>query len=194
MGQKLNCKRNCHKRLFNPIAVVLCKKRLEKTINIKKMRPFWKLTKMATMQRLYSLSKIVSLGQKLKLSKICQKWFFNPIAVVLCKKRLEKAINIRKMRPFWKSTKMATMQRLYSICKIISLGQKLKFQTKCQKRLFNPSHLDVTLTSPWRHKKDYSFEGSNNSRKKVVFVYPVTFLEFFWLYTLNSGGTWTSTP
>ena len=35
----------------NAITVVLCKKRVEKTANVREMRPFWKLVKMATMQR-----------------------------------------------------------------------------------------------------------------------------------------------
>ena len=51
----------------------------------------------------YSLDKMVSFGQKLKLRKSCEKRFFNHIRVVLCKKPLEKTPNIRKMRLFWKS-------------------------------------------------------------------------------------------
>ena len=39
------------------------------------------------------------------------KTFVQDIAVVLCKKRLEKTANIRKMRPFGKLAKMATKQR-----------------------------------------------------------------------------------
>ena len=60
----------------------------------------------------YSLCKVVSLGQKLKLRKECEKQLQKHITVVLCKKRLQKTANIRKMRPFWKLAKKATMQRL----------------------------------------------------------------------------------
>ena len=46
----------------------------------------------------YSLRKMVSLGQKLKMPKTCQKSFYKTIRVVLCKKPLEKKPNIREMR------------------------------------------------------------------------------------------------
>ena len=48
----------------------------------------------------YSLGKMVTLGQKLKMQKNMLKTFLQDIAVVLCKKRLEKTANIRKMRAF----------------------------------------------------------------------------------------------
>ena len=97
------------KTFLQHIAVVLCKKRIEKTADIREMRAFWKLLKMATKQR---LCKIVTLGQKLKMYKIMIKTFQQHIAVVLCKKRLQKTANTRKMRAFWKLPKMATKERL----------------------------------------------------------------------------------
>ena len=66
------------------ISVVLCKKRLEKTANTRKMRPFWKFPKMATSKG-YRLCKIVTLGQKLKMHKNMLKTFLQHIAVVLWK-------------------------------------------------------------------------------------------------------------
>ena len=50
----------------------------------------------------YTISpcKILSLGQKRKLPKTCEKRFYKHFKVVLCKKRLEKTANIRKMRGF----------------------------------------------------------------------------------------------
>ena len=60
----------------------------------------------------YSPCKILSLGQKIKQPKTCEKRFWKHHKVVLCKKRLQKTANIRKMRAFWKWAKMATMQRL----------------------------------------------------------------------------------
>ena len=50
----------------------------------------------------YRLCKIAGLGQKVKMPKTCEKRFYNHIRVVVCKKRLEKTPNIRKMRAFWK--------------------------------------------------------------------------------------------
>ena len=55
---------------------------------------------------------MVSLAQKLKIPKLCDKRLYKHIRLVLCKKRLQKAANISEMRPFWKLAKMATMQRL----------------------------------------------------------------------------------
>ena len=39
-GQKIKLLKICEKRLYKQIKVVLCKKWLEKTANIRKMRPF----------------------------------------------------------------------------------------------------------------------------------------------------------
>ena len=50
-----------------------------------------------------SLCKIVSLGEKLKMRKTCEKPFYKNIKVVLCKTPLEKTPNIREIRQVWKS-------------------------------------------------------------------------------------------
>ena len=109
LGQKIKLLKTCEKWLYNQIIVVVCKKRIEKTANIREMRGFWKLAEMATRQ---SLCKMVSLGQKIKLLKTCEKRLYNHIIVVLCKKRIEKTANIREMKGFWKLAKMATRQKL----------------------------------------------------------------------------------
>ena len=44
--------------------------------------------------------KILTLGQKLKFQKTCKNPFYKSFTVVLCKKPLEKTLNIREMRPF----------------------------------------------------------------------------------------------
>ena len=41
-----------------------------------------------------------ALGQELKFQKKSQNPFYKSFRVVLCKKPLEKALNIREMRPF----------------------------------------------------------------------------------------------
>ena len=81
--------KRCEKRLYKHIKVVLCKKRLEKKANIRKMRAFSKLQEMATMQA-FSPCKILSFGQKLNMPKRCEKRLCNHFKVALCKKRLEK--------------------------------------------------------------------------------------------------------
>ena len=51
-GQKLKMVKNMLKPFLQHIAAVLCRKWLEETANIGKMRPFLKLQKMATKLRL----------------------------------------------------------------------------------------------------------------------------------------------
>ena len=103
------------------------------------MRPFWKLAKMP-LSKGYSLCKMVSLGQKLKMPKTCDKRLYKTIRLVLCKKRLQKAANIWEMRPFWKLAKMP-LSKGYSLCKMVSLGQKLKMPKTCDKRLYKTIRL-----------------------------------------------------
>ena len=49
---------------------------------------------------IYSLCKILTLGQKLKFQNTCQNPFYKSFTVVLRKKPLKKTLNIREMRPF----------------------------------------------------------------------------------------------
>ena len=56
-----------------------------------------------------AFAKLVILGQNLKMQKTWEKRFYKKIIVSLCKKLLQKAPNIREMRPFSKS---AILQRL----------------------------------------------------------------------------------
>ena len=44
--------------------------------------------------------KILNLPQKLKFQKICQHPFYKSFTVVLCKKPLQKTLNIREMTAF----------------------------------------------------------------------------------------------
>ena len=49
---------------------------------------------------MYSPCKIFTLGQKLKFQNTCQNPFYKSFRVVLCRKPLQKPLNIREMRPF----------------------------------------------------------------------------------------------
>ena len=77
--------------------------------------------------------KILTLGQKSKFQKTCQNLSYKSFPVVLCKKPLQTTLNIGEMRPFlqyrpsWKG---------YSLCKILTLGQKLKFQETCRNQFY----------------------------------------------------------
>ena len=48
----------------------------------------------------YSPCKILTLGQKLKFQKTCQNPVYKSFTVVLWKKKLQKTLNVREMRPF----------------------------------------------------------------------------------------------
>ena len=105
------------KTFIHHIAVVLCKKRLQKTAIIRKMKAFFKYPKMATKQRLLKIAKnghqakAIDLPKSLiwvkaflktfiQMHKNMLNIFLQHIAVVLCKKRLQTTVNIRKMRAF----------------------------------------------------------------------------------------------
>ena len=58
---------------------------------------------------------MVSLGQKLKMPKRCEKRLYEHIRTVVCKKALQKTPNTQKMRAFYKWPKLATTQGLYPL-------------------------------------------------------------------------------
>ena len=91
LGQKLKMQKNMLKTFLQGIAVVLCKKRLQKTANIRKMRPFLKLAKMATKQRLEPFQN-GHFGSKIQNAKKHAKTFLQDIALILflCKKTARK--------------------------------------------------------------------------------------------------------
>ena len=99
------CKKTGEKPFYENIRVVLCKKVLEKTANIREMKRFLKsaICKGYSPCKGYSLFKMVSLGQKLKMQKTCEKPFYENIRVVVWKKLLEKTANIREMKRLSKS-------------------------------------------------------------------------------------------
>ena len=124
LGQKLKFQKTYQNPFYKSFRIVLCKKPLEKTPNIREMRPFSNRPSCKG----YSLCKILTLGQKLKFQKTYQNPFYKSFRIVLCKKPLEKTPNIREMRPF--SNRPSC--KGYSLWKILTLGQKLKFQKTCQ--------------------------------------------------------------
>ena len=65
----------------------------------------------------YRLCKIVTLGQKLKMHKNMLKTFLQHIAVVLCKKRLEKTANIQKNQSILKIAKNGHQAKAIDLAK-----------------------------------------------------------------------------
>ena len=97
----------------------------------------------------YSLCKIVTLGQKLKLKKTCKKRFFNHVRVVLCKKRLRK----HQMFEKWDDFENRPSCKGCSLCKMVSLGQKLTFKKTCDKRFFNHVRVVFCKRTAWENTK-----------------------------------------
>ena len=134
LGQKIKLPKTCHKIFYKHITDVLGKKRLQKTLYIGETRPFWELEKWPQCKG-YSLSKMVSLGQKMKLPKTCEKRFYKNITDALSEKRLQKTLYIQEIRSFWKLEKWPQCKG-YSLCKMVSLGQKIKLAKTCEKRFY----------------------------------------------------------
>ena len=108
----------------------MCGKPFEKTPSIREMRRFWKS---AIMQRLYSLCKIVSLGQKLKFKKTCK----NDSLITLelfCEKKKKKRLRKHQILEKWDDFENRPSCKGYSLCKMVSLGQKFKLKKKHAKK------------------------------------------------------------
>ena len=129
--------KTCVKPFWKNIKVVLWKKPLQKTPNIRKIGPFWKSAtrKGYNPCKGYSLYIMDILGQKLKMPKTCKNPFYKNITVVLCKKPLKKSPNNEEWDNFENqpSCKGYSPWEGYSLCKIVSLGQKLKMPKTCVK-------------------------------------------------------------
>ena len=152
--------KTCEKPFHKTVEVVLCKNPPEKTPNIREIRRF---SKSAILQRLspckgYSLCKMVSLGQKRKMPKTREKLFYKSIRVVSRKKTFLKTPNIREFRPFGKSAILQRLQPIqgYRLCKMVSLGQKLKMPKTCKKRFYK--RVRDVLWKKNRSKRDQIFE------------------------------------
>ena len=106
-----NCEKHAKNSCRSTLQLCYAKNGSKKQLIFEKWDHFENLQKWPQCE-VYSLCKMVSLAQKLKIPKKSDKRLSKHIRLVLCKKQLQKAANIWEMRPFWKLAKMATMQRL----------------------------------------------------------------------------------
>ena len=93
LGQKLKMLKTCEKRFYTSIRVVLREKLLQKHQIFEGLAHFENWPSSCEGYSLcmgYSLWKMVSLGQKLKMPKTCEKRFYKSIRVILCKKTAAK--------------------------------------------------------------------------------------------------------
>ena len=81
---------------------------------------------------------MVSLGQKLKMSKTCEKPYYKNIRIVLCKKPPEKHQIFEKWENFETrpSCKAYSPCRGYRLCRMANLGQKFKIPKKWKKPFY----------------------------------------------------------
>ena len=100
LGQKLGMPKTCEKPFYKNIGVVLCKKLLEKTPNIREMRQVWKSAIFA---------KWSVWVKKLKCQKDAKNHSTRILELFCAKNHWKKNPNIREMRQVWKS---AILQRL----------------------------------------------------------------------------------
>ena len=108
----------------------------------------------------YSPCKILTLAQKLKFQKTCQNPFYKSFTVVLCKKPLQKTLNIRVMRAFSKSAIMHA--KAIAHAKSSLWFKKLKFQKTCQNPFYKSFRLQKTgsLQKTAQKTTKYSRNGS----------------------------------
>ena len=69
--------KRCEKQLYDRIKVVVCKKPLQETPNIRKMKPFWTWPKLGKMHGLLSMQS-AQFGSKIKNAKKVRKTILRP--------------------------------------------------------------------------------------------------------------------
>ena len=101
LAQKLKFQKTCQNPFYKSFRVVFVQKPAPKNSKHSRNESILKIGRYAC--KGYSPCKILPLAQKLKFKKTCQNPFCKSFRVVLCKKPLQKTLNIREIRAFWKS-------------------------------------------------------------------------------------------
>ena len=139
LGQKLKLQKTCQNLFYKSFKVVLQKNPLEKTPNIREIRPF---LKSAILQRLQPMQNS-HFGSKIKILKNMSKSILQIIYSCSVQKPLQKHQIFKKLDHF----KNRPSCKGYSPCEILTLGQKLKLQKTCQ-NLFYKSFRVVLRKNP----------------------------------------------
>ena len=105
-GSKIKIPKNMSKSILQIIYSCSLQKTASKINKYSRNESIFKICHYAC--KGYSPCKILTLAQKLKFQKTCQNPFYKSFTVVLCKKPLQKTLNIREMRAFSKSAIMHT--------------------------------------------------------------------------------------
>ena len=147
LGQKLKMPKACQKPFYKKIRAVLRKKPLQKTPNIWKMRPFWKST---ILQRLLLSAKAKAFAKwsvwvkNQKLEKHAKNHSTRTLELFCGKNRSKKPQIFNK----WNHFQNRPSSRGYSLCKMVSLGQKLKMPQRCEKRFYKNNTVVVLWKKP----------------------------------------------
>ena len=98
LGSKIKIPKNMSKSILQIIYSCSVQKTAPKNTKYSRNESILKIRHHAC--KGYSPCKILTLPQKLNLQKTCQQPFYKSFRVVLCKKLLQKTLNIREMRAF----------------------------------------------------------------------------------------------
>ena len=94
-GSKIKIPKNMSKSILQIISICSLQKTAPKNTKYSRNNSILKIGHHAC--KGYSPCKILTLAQKLKFQKKCQNPFYKSLRVVLCKKPLQKTLNIREI-------------------------------------------------------------------------------------------------
>ena len=97
-GSKIKIPKNMSKSILQIIYSCFVQKTAQKNTKYSRIETILKIGHRSC--KGYSPCKILTLDQELKFQKTCENPFYKSFTVVLCKKPLQKTLNIREMRPF----------------------------------------------------------------------------------------------
>ena len=98
LAQKLKFQKTFQNPFYKSFRVVLCKKPLQKVLNIREMRTFLKSAIISAKPIAHAQCSLWL--KNLNSKKTCQNPFYKSFRVFLCKKPLQKILYILEMRPF----------------------------------------------------------------------------------------------
>ena len=98
------------------------------------MRPFWKLAKMATIQRLLPLQN-GQFGSKIKNAKSMRKTAVEAHYSCFMQKTAQKKQIIFEKWDHFENWQKWPQCKGYSLCKMVSFDQKFKMRKACEKQL-----------------------------------------------------------
>ena len=141
LGRELKFTKTCEKRLYNHTRVQSVQKTASKNSLYSKVDSFSKMNKIGHYPKAIKPLQNGQFGSKIQIHKNMRKTTAQSHQSCSVQQTAPRIPNIGKMTAFRKWPKLATMQRLYSLCKMVSLGRKLKFTKTCEKRLYNHTRL-----------------------------------------------------